>query len=629
MPQGKYKRRQAGGQFKKGNKKQLQSNLSRSVTATESASNSGSNQNNVNTGTTRRGLRHRKDLESKNDEQSLGNRIINLNLLISMMNSVYAQHSDRECKNFRISLKKEVKKGLGSRLQFHCISCDFVSTKMDTFTKLPDSKGGAINMMLASALQDTSIGIEKANLLLTQMDIPVISRSHSQTLMNKASVNTVRLNESDMAEKRQAVIQHNIDKGEKNPRHVDISFDGRYNANRMTSSYKPGQAASQAYGVAIENHTSYKYIIDLAVQNKLCWTGAYLRNKGFKVTCPGGHAECTSNLPYMTPMSEKSMAFDIAKRLSEEDIVVRTLTTDGDTAAHLGMKDLYDQLGNAWKVNRQADPNHLGSRQVRKTRNSAWSQTLFRGEKLTGSVRQQAISALAKDIKARCNAVIEKLRLHENGLIENIKRLPDIQRATLECYAGNCSYCLHDSIVCSGTGGVGDWWYHSKFLPTHGIHHLKMTSNDKQLMSAILEIRLSESAVLSVSSNTSTQKNEAFNRAVASTAPKDINMSRNFASRVASKALQMNNSLQASVEKKVKSITGKSLSPRPQRYLESASRRSEEHKTYQKSPTYRLKRKKIRAKLENEYHEARTSGQYTEEYSKGQCDEPGPSKQCF
>jgi hypothetical protein len=38
----------------------------------------------------------------------------------------------------------------------------------------------------------------------------------------------------------------------------------------MVSSYKPGQAASQAYGVAIENHTSFKYVVGLSIENKLC-----------------------------------------------------------------------------------------------------------------------------------------------------------------------------------------------------------------------------------------------------------------------------------------------------------------------------------------------------------------------
>lgn len=93
--------------------------------------------------------------------------------------------------------------------------------------------------------------------------------------------------------------------------------------------------------MATENNTSYKFTVGLAVQNKLCWRDAYLRNKGFHIVCPGGHAECTANVPHMKPHSERAMAFDIAEQLSKEDILFQTLTTDEDTKAHLGTSDFY------------------------------------------------------------------------------------------------------------------------------------------------------------------------------------------------------------------------------------------------------------------------------------------------
>jgi len=103
-----------------------------------------------------------------------------------------------------------------------------------------------------------------------------------------------------------------------------------------------------------------------AVQNKLCWTGAHLRNKGFKVTCPGGHTGCTANLPYMKPHSERKMAHVIAEELSKEDILLRTLTTDRDTQAYLGMTEFYEQhLDKVWTVTRKADPQHLSINQLK------------------------------------------------------------------------------------------------------------------------------------------------------------------------------------------------------------------------------------------------------------------------
>ena len=102
-----------------------------------------------------------------------------------------------------------------------------------------------------------------------------------------------------MSDRLRIVEQHNAVAGQKNPKHISVSMDGRYNVRRFKSSYKPGQSSSQAYTVAMENVTKEKYIIGLAVENKLCWTGAWLQNRGFDVLCPGGHAGCTSTVPYL------------------------------------------------------------------------------------------------------------------------------------------------------------------------------------------------------------------------------------------------------------------------------------------------------------------------------------------
>ena len=213
-----------------------------------------------------------------------------------------------------------------------------------------------------------------------------------------------------------------------------------------------------------------------------------------------------------------------------------------------------------------------------------------------------------------------------NGdLTQQITRLPAIRNATLKCYGGNCSFCFHNALVCSGTGSVGDWWYHSVYLPTHNIHRLNMTEDDSKLMSTILEIRLSEQAVQSVRSNTSTQKCEGFNRGVLSTMPKHIKMSRNFEGSLASKTLQLNNTLQVSVEKKIMSLTGNKLSARAERYIKFTSKRSSSHKEKAKSSEAKTRRKRNRANMEHMYHVARSTGQYVEEYAKGQLDEAGPS----
>jgi hypothetical protein len=635
---GKMKRRLAGSQFQKKNGDQIQKKQSprhqkHQGTVQESQPEPGpsskpdlpSDHSTIETQTAPN-LRPREKPEIEENNEKLGNRIVDLQCVIDAMNEVIRGHQKfpAHCRNPDMVLHKERKIGLGSDLKFACQHCEFVSRACRTYKPcVGKSQGAAINMLLASALQDTSIGVEKANILLTSMDIAPPARSRLQHLVNAATINTVTLNDSDMANKRQLVIRENRARGASDPKQIDLSLDARYNANRLVSSYKPGQGASQAYAVAIENNTSFKYIVGLAIENKLCWTGAYLRNKGYEdIKCPGEHLGCTANIEYMQPHSERRMAYSIAQQMHKEDLMIRTLTTDGDTKSFLGAQDFYNELEAAWNVTRQADPNHLGSSQIRRARKANWSVGMFPG-KSTRPERQQATAAFAKDIKSRCAKIISSLRVRGDGdLLKELKCLPDVCASTIECYAGNCSYCPHQSIVCSGVGGVGDWWFHSEFLPTHDIHSLKMTTNDKVLLRTILEVRLSESAVISVSSNTNTQKCEAFNRGALSSLPKEVNHSKNFAGRLASKTLQLNNSLQSAIETKVATITGQKLSSRASRYLTYVSKKAESRKQSQKSAAFKAKRRKNRARLEHDYHIARSGNRRDDEvdYVKGQLD---------
>lgn len=133
-------------------------------------------------------------------------------------------------------------------------------------------------------------------------------------------------------------------------------MDSRYNACGFKSLYKAGQSSYKAYTEAMEHMTKDRYIIGLATENKLCWTGAWLKNCGFDVLCPGAHADCTANIPYLVPHSERRMAYEIANDLSMNNFWIRTVTTDGESKLYLGLQDFYKKLCDAWSVSHQLDP---------------------------------------------------------------------------------------------------------------------------------------------------------------------------------------------------------------------------------------------------------------------------------
>ena len=246
-------------------------------------------------------------------------------------------------------------------------------------------------------------------------------------------------------------------------------------------------------------------------------------------------------------------------------------------------------------MNQQLDPCHLGSRQEKKARSAQFSTEFLPPNIRSKDDKQRAITALSKDIRARSNLIIEELtRLGDGDLTKMLPKLPSVRAATILCYSGDCSNCPNESLVCSGVS-EGCWWVKSAYIPTHGITHLKMDDNDKSIMEVILQMRLSEMAVLSVKSNTSTQKVEAFNKAAVSTMSKETNFSRSFGGRLAAQVHKLNNTVATSVKRKLDCVSGTKLSSRSSKHLEGISKAYSYHKAYKTKGSYKKKRMARRA----------------------------------
>ena len=71
--------------------------------------------------------------------------------------------------------------------------------------------------------------------------------------------------------------------------------------------------------------TDRTLIISACFQNKLCWTGPWLKNKGIQVICPGGHPDCTADLPPFAPF----VGIYIGTNLALQGVLIRHVTTHG------------------------------------------------------------------------------------------------------------------------------------------------------------------------------------------------------------------------------------------------------------------------------------------------------------
>ncbi|KAK6186617.1 hypothetical protein SNE40_005907 [Patella caerulea] len=164
-----------------------------------------------------------------------------------------------------------------------------------------------------------------------------------------------------MREKIETVKFSNEKGGAVNPNIINVAVDGRYNSITIGQTKKPGQAASQAIGIACQTNTKHKYILSAVMQHKLCW----LRGKGVTVNCPGGHEGCTASLPVHAPLFEYDMGKSIGTELALQNVHIKYAKTDGDGRSAAGIEDSLKILHPMWSVERLADPSHLAATQLR------------------------------------------------------------------------------------------------------------------------------------------------------------------------------------------------------------------------------------------------------------------------
>lgn len=585
--------------------------------------------------TSARMLRPRLPVKEKRTEvnDSCGIRMIHIKKNVEMWNDIVYCHHQQEtvCDRPDFQIASENKWGLAWKQTVLCSNCTFRSPEYKLYEEIdqnkPGPKAAAMNVMFHAGMQDTPIGISRARYLLAATDIPPPCKTSMNRTANIVGKATIELNERDMANKLQLVHDFNVMHGAEDPRQINVAFDARYNAIHFGHDKKPGHSLSQAVGIACETVTEEQYIVGTSVENKLCWTGAWLKGRHFDVQCPGGHFDCTANLSPVAPHSEYEMAKVIGTKFAPQKILIKHVTTDGDAKAAAGFNDAYSILYPMWEVERLSDPTHLGRSQFKRCNSASFSDTMFPGIN-TREGRKLKQKILSQDVKARCSLIFKRMMDDTGGDIRSIKsQLPRVLDATMRCYSGDCSKCRWNSKVCGG-GDSTSWWIRSAFLGPHQMTHLNMTENDKNLLPEVIKMRLSCDAVHRLRLNTSTQKCEAVNRSISVSLPKNVNYSRNFEARVHSTIHRLNNKLGASLKAKVKHLGG-TLSRRMLKSVDQMEKDNSYHRLYQKRPATR------RRLLERQGNMIQAHLKYTvqpgnrfrkSDYCKGQLDKTQVSK---
>ena len=433
-----------------------------------------------------------------------------------------------------------------------------------------------------------------------------------------------QLNNSDMANRRKKVKKINKSRGLPADSPINVQMDARYDSYFIGSRHKFGQNASQALGIACEDQTDQHQIIGLYMQNKLCWTGAWLRGRGFNVKCPGGHADCTANIKQAEPLSEHELGYQIGLQLALQQVPIDNVTTDGDGRGAEGMQQaLFKMLGPVAQVSRLADHVHLGQGQFRAAMKANFSSSMFPGCNKTKKNEVKKVFSL--DVKARTHIVFTSLFKKYNGDVDKIgKKLPKIVDTIVACYGGDCAQCRYQVIGCNG-GKRNCWWSKSYNFKAMNLKCgcLKMTKSDRKLLHEILAMKLSQEALKKLYLCTSTQKSESVNRAVSASLPKNTTYSKNAMARASSAVHRLNNGLSNSLHLKLESV-GAPLPPgsRAAKAVKQMGDECKYQQTYRNLQQVKARKSAIQLHKAKEHFAYKSTVPHCDksEYRKGQLD---------
>lgn len=496
------------------------------------------------------------------DDDCVENRVLNRDLTISMINRLNMSHSSESptCNEPYFEIVDEKQWGLGWCWQLKCSKCKFVSESYKLYKEIDKCtagrKAGAINYGFQTGVMNTSIGNNDARLILTSAGIPPISTTGMQGIANKVSDKIVDLAEQDTKRVVENLQERNLNLGLNKNHPIKVQMDGTYQSVTIKSRNKMGQNTSQAIGIACENETDDHSVISYHFLNKLCWVGSWLRNQGYDdIKCPD-HVNCTANIDSYESLSEKKLGYNIGMKIGKQDLLVDYCTTDGDSSSVAGLRDAMQELfGPLWSVNRQADTIHRGQSQFRQGLKAKFSENMFPGS--TKAQKNEIQLAFSNDIKHRSYGIMKSLFAKYNGDKKLIaKCLPRIVKSVVNCYSGKCGDTCRWSVTLCRGGLKQSWWYKSISLSSHGLKNgsLNPTEKDKVLMSQLLEMKLSQSALEQMKFFGNTNKCEYVNRVISTCLPKNKTFSRNAPGRSAAGVLKVNFKPEVALVKSLKAV---------------------------------------------------------------------------
>ena len=539
--------------------------------------------------------------------------------------SGHRQWSPRCHGRLEFDLTSEVKWGLGWIEKLMCKNCKYQSPSMKMYEEVetgkPGRKSGGLNRAVQVGLSHCMIGNSALRDLLLALNIPAPSEYGMQLQANNVSQVLESVNQKDMdARLDRLVRQCEYKVGKETFAPIIVEGDARYNNPMASCTGKtPYQPGSQVVYSICENVTPQKQVIGIAIKNKLCKTAESLRHQGKPAICPSHSGHCSANLkPEDSIGNEGLWAHEIFTKMfkGRPSLAIKYFTTDGDSRAFTGLQTVQSELSPVIPL-QMRDPRHLTENLRNALKKENFSLRMFPGPTKAARDKQQASFAL--ELSRRCTAEFEACHKKCNiDLAKMRKELANVPQTLVLCYQGDCSDCNDFSHVCGSRKKIP---WKKAFLEQD--MQIYPTEADEQMLLACISMRLGHDILAKTFLNTSTQKCEAFNKALSRCNPKSVTLKRNFSGRIHSATHLTNCGISYSTRAKCTAVGAPlGTGTRVVTQLKKKHERICYMRKKMKSCEYKAGRIERRNKRYQQYHEQKTVQPV--HYQKGLEDNPTP-----
>lgn len=521
-------------------------------------------------------------------------RIYHRGNLLDLFNTAYKEHRKR-ARNCAGDLSWDehaaVKKGLAWQERLTCLTCGYISSSKQLYETIKTSTRGPkvanINYALQVGMHHTGISNVGMSYILNSMGIPAPCPTAMQSSANKVGDLLIKQNKEDMRDIRKKIKDLNTKSGLPENHPISVQMDSRYNNPVQQSGKTPFQAGTQVTHVTVEARTNKKFVIDITNKGMLCPKGVRRENITGERICPN-HDGCKANLKYTDVIgNEKQYATESLMKLAADNINVHTIITDPDSSSYRAGSDLYEAGKLKVSPRHQLDTRHFSHNQRKFVKKMDFSKKMFPGKTVAEQKTQQG--RFADDLASRCHAEHSNAFVKLAGELNKIKRsMTYVRDAIIKCYEADHTLCKKHSWVCKGKIR-SNWLLHSVYLSSDFC--IQPMETDVNKLVECIDYRLGGAAINKTQELLNTQKTEAVNKAISSTAPKNKTFPRNYEARVHSGVSGVNWGVGESIARQL-DFVGAPLSPGilAVRQLRSSQKRAQQQKAATNTPLARQKR---------------------------------------